>query len=150
MDKYTYILQRKWTCLRLSQHTIANFCGQLYNKQNCIHSYNDASIMEFRRKTFIILPWQEKMVFIKTRTAYMMGDKIYQINWFETIQRHNVPLEQCKCCINVRNISTTSYNCLPLLNINIQSKYWYIVRVSVSYDQGKLISVSTLVLLDKD
>ena len=121
MDKYTYILQRKWTCLRLSQHTIANFCGQLYNKQNCIHSYNDASIMEFPRKTFIIFPWQEKMVFIKTRKAYMMGDKIYQIYWFETIQRHNVPLEQCKYCINV-----------------------------LSYDQSKLISVSILVLLDKD
>ena len=57
--------------------------------------------MEFRRKTFIILPWQEKMVFIKTRKAYMMGDKIYQIYWFETIQRHNLPLEQCKYCINV-------------------------------------------------
>ena len=34
-----------------------------------------------------------------TRTAYMMGDKFYQIYWFETIQRHNVPLEQCKYCI---------------------------------------------------
>ena len=64
--------------------------------------------MEFFQKDIHYFAMARKNGFHKKRAAYMMVDKIYQIYWFETIQRHNVPLEQCKYCINVRNISTTS------------------------------------------